>query len=114
MFCLGKSTTSWAIPELVARRAAHCVKLCLFLTVALSPALSLSAGTYRSRSRRDTAHPLALDAELAQKEIQREFGLGACILEEPCRVHASRAGSQRRVVNDGKAAAHAPWAEVLR
>lgn len=72
------------------------------------------ADTYRSRSRRDASHPLALDAELAQKEILREFGPRACILEEPCRVHASRPGSQRRPLGDGRAVVHAPWAEVLR
>ncbi|KRF85278.1 uncharacterized protein Dvir_GJ26392 [Drosophila virilis] len=70
--------------------------------------------TYRSRSRRDAAHPLALDAQLAQKEIQREFGPQACILEEPFRVHASRPGSQRQSGSDGKAKLHAPWSEVLR
>lgn len=77
-------------------------------------AYSLNPNTYRSRSRRDASHPLALDSELAQKEILREFGPRACILEEPCRVHASRPGSQRRPLGDGKATAHAPWAEVLR
>ncbi|KAL7732940.1 hypothetical protein ACLKA6_002754 [Drosophila palustris] len=77
-------------------------------------AYSLSPNTYRSRSRRDASHPLALDAELAQKEILREFGPRACILEEPCRVHASRPGSQRRPLGDGRAVVHAPWAEVLR
>lgn len=93
-----------------------CVTLLLSLSngCSFSLSLSLSSGTYRSRSRRDTTHPLALDAELAQKEILREFGAGACILEEPCRVHASRAGTQRRTVSDGRAAPHAPWVEVLR
>ncbi|XP_032291022.1 uncharacterized protein [Drosophila virilis] len=76
-------------------------------------AYSLNPNTYRSRSRRDAAHPLALDAQLAQKEIQREFGPQACILEEPCRVHASRPGSQRQSGSDGKAKLHAPWSEVL-
>ncbi|XP_022208416.2 uncharacterized protein LOC111064886 [Drosophila obscura] len=70
-------------------------------------AYSLSPSTYRSRSRRDTAHPLALDAELAQKQILSAFGPRACILEEPCRVHASRASG------DGRAKPHAAWSEVL-
>ncbi|XP_030372503.1 uncharacterized protein LOC115622635 isoform X2 [Scaptodrosophila lebanonensis] len=76
-------------------------------------AYSLNPNTYRSRSRRDAAHPLALDAELAQKQIISEFGPHACILEEPCRVHASRAASQRGSSNGGNATPHAPWAEVL-
>ncbi|KAH8368620.1 hypothetical protein KR084_001674 [Drosophila pseudotakahashii] len=79
-------------------------------------AYSLSPSTYRSRSRRDTAHPLALDAELAQKQILGEFGPQACILEEPCRVHASRhsGSSERRLSGDGRAKPHAAWSEVLR
>ncbi|ALC45013.1 CG7330 [Drosophila busckii] len=76
-------------------------------------AYSLSPSTYRSRSRRNAAQPLALDAELAQKEILREFGPRACIFEEPCRVHASRPGSQRRPGSNQQATAHAAWAEVL-
>ncbi|XP_016983180.1 uncharacterized protein LOC108047492 [Drosophila rhopaloa] len=79
-------------------------------------AYSLSPSTYRSRSRRDTAHPLSLDAELAQKQIQFEFGPQACILEEPCRVHASRnlGSSDRRFPGNGNAKPHAAWSEVLR
>ncbi|KAH8315732.1 uncharacterized protein [Drosophila kikkawai] len=79
-------------------------------------AYSLNPSTYRSRSRRDTAHPLSLDAELAQKQILLEFGPQACILEEPCRVHASRhlGSSERRLPGEGKAKPHAAWSEVLR
>ncbi|BFF97579.1 uncharacterized protein DMAD_05963 [Drosophila madeirensis] len=77
-------------------------------------AYSLSPSTYRTRSRRDIAHPLALDAELAQKQILSAFGPRACILEEPCRVHASRAaGSDRRTPGNGRAKPHAAWSEVL-
>uniref|UniRef100_A0A1A9V445 Uncharacterized protein n=1 Tax=Glossina austeni TaxID=7395 RepID=A0A1A9V445_GLOAU len=47
--------------------------------------------TYRSRNKRDTAM-LAYNADIAQKEILREFGPRACVLAEPCRVHASRPG----------------------
>ncbi|KAI8122119.1 hypothetical protein FF38_05692 [Lucilia cuprina] len=54
-------------------------------------AYSLNPNTYRARSKRDTAL-LAYDADVAQKEILREFGPRACILEEPCRIHASRPG----------------------
>ncbi|XP_068149581.1 uncharacterized protein [Drosophila tropicalis] len=80
-------------------------------------AYSLNPSTYRSRSRREAAHPLALDAELAQKEILREFGPQACILEEPCRLHASR--TRRRIASaaaggvEGTSAPHAAWSEVL-
>ncbi|KAL9905911.1 uncharacterized protein ACN427_004531 [Glossina fuscipes fuscipes] len=54
-------------------------------------AYSLSPSTYRSRNKRDTAM-LAYNADIAQKEILREFGPRACVLVEPCRVHASRPG----------------------
>ncbi|TDG47631.1 hypothetical protein AWZ03_005929 [Drosophila navojoa] len=77
-------------------------------------AYSLNPNTYRSRSRRDAGQPHALDAELAKKEILREFGPQACILEEPCRMHAARSASQRRSGFAGNAAPHAPWSEVLR
>ncbi|XP_023170643.1 uncharacterized protein LOC111599277 [Drosophila hydei] len=77
-------------------------------------AYSLNPNTYRARSRRDAGQPHALDAELAKKEILREFGPQACILEEPCRMHAARSASQRRSATEGNAAPHAPWSEVLR
>ncbi|EDW19078.1 uncharacterized protein LOC6582920 isoform X1 [Drosophila mojavensis] len=77
-------------------------------------AYSLNPNTYRSRSRRDAGQPHALDAELAKKEILREFGPQACILEEPCRMHAARSASQRRSGFAGNTAPHAPWSEVLR
>ncbi|XP_037935164.1 uncharacterized protein LOC119669377 [Teleopsis dalmanni] len=67
-------------------------------------AYSLNPNTYRSRSKRDAAM-LAYDADLAQKEILKEFGPKACILEEPCRVHASR---------PGRNGAHPAWSEILR
>ncbi|XP_036327463.1 uncharacterized protein LOC118740077 [Rhagoletis pomonella] len=63
--------------------------------------------TYRARSKRETAAYAAYDAELAQKEILREFGPSACILEEPCRVHASRPGRFG-------AQQHPAWNEILR
>lgn len=67
--------------------------------------LFVFSDTYRARSKRDTAH-LAYDAEYAQKEIQREFGQRACILEEPCRLHASRPGRASQT--------HPNWSEVFR
>ncbi|XP_067613055.1 uncharacterized protein [Eurosta solidaginis] len=53
-------------------------------------AYSLNPKTYRTRSKRYATTSAAYDAELAQKEILREFGPRACIQEEPCRLHASR------------------------
>nr|XP_036214426.1 uncharacterized protein LOC106621212 [Bactrocera oleae] len=70
-------------------------------------AYSLNPNTYRARSKRETATSAAYDAELAQKEILREFGPRACILEEPCRLHASRPG--RFGVQQ-----HPAWNEILR
>ncbi|XP_073837768.1 uncharacterized protein [Musca autumnalis] len=67
-------------------------------------AYSLNPNTYRGRSKRDTAH-LVYDAEYAQKEIQREFGQRACILEEPCRLHASRPGRASQT--------HPNWSEIF-
>lgn len=66
-----------------------------------------SLDTYRTRSKRDAATSAAYDAELAQKEILREFGPRACILEEPCRLHASRPG--RFGVQQ-----HPAWNEIFR
>ncbi|XP_011187600.2 uncharacterized protein Slc9a3r1_3 [Zeugodacus cucurbitae] len=70
-------------------------------------AYSLNPNTYRTRSKREAATSAAYDAELAQKEILREFGPRACILEEPCRLHASRPG--RFGVQQ-----HQAWNEILR
>lgn len=74
----------------------------LFIFIFLS-----TLDTYRARSKRETATSAAYDAELAQKEILREFGPRACILEEPCRLHASRPG--RFGVQQ-----HPAWNEILR
>lgn len=67
--------------------------------------ISFIADTYRSRSKRETNN-LAYDADYAQKEILREFGQRACILEEPCRLHASRPGRVSQT--------HPNWSEVFR
>lgn len=67
--------------------------------------MSFFSDTYRARSKRDTAL-LAYDADIAQKEILREFGPRACILEEPCRIHASRPGRAPQT--------HLDWQEVFR
>lgn len=54
--------------------------------------------TYRSRNRRAALTSLsatdfsdrALNVLVAEKQIQREFGPKACILQEPCKFHAHR------------------------
>lgn len=61
--------------------------------------------TYRARNKRDT-NILAYDADYAQKEILREYGPRACILEEPCRQHASRPGRNSQT--------HPNWQEIFR
>ncbi|XP_055856341.1 uncharacterized protein LOC129919482 [Episyrphus balteatus] len=70
-------------------------------------AYSLNPGTYRAK--RDISQiylsQTAADAIVAEKEIMREFGPKACILEEPCRLHAAR---------PGKRGAQPDWQEILR
>lgn len=51
--------------------------------------------TYKSRNRRNTEDlelisDRAIDISLAEKQILSELGPKACILEEPCRIHANR------------------------
>ncbi|XP_059610027.1 uncharacterized protein LOC132257214 [Phlebotomus argentipes] len=61
-------------------------------------AYSLNPQTYQSRTRRSVEHATsgsyataAIDAVLAEKRILSEFGPKACVLEEPCRIHAWKA-----------------------
>lgn len=63
--------------------------------------------TYKERSKREIGEfsTRALDALLAQKEIIKEFGPNACILEEPCKLHASRPGPRGEQPN---------WNEILQ
>ncbi|XP_055696568.1 uncharacterized protein LOC129797755 [Lutzomyia longipalpis] len=57
-------------------------------------AYSLNPQTYQSRTRRSIEHAtnayatVAIDATVAEKRILSEFGPKACVLEEPCRIHA--------------------------
>lgn len=36
----------------------------------------------------------AIDLAVAEKQIRTELGAKACVLEEPCRIHAARTGRQ--------------------
>uniref|UniRef100_A0A1B0D6Q4 Uncharacterized protein n=1 Tax=Phlebotomus papatasi TaxID=29031 RepID=A0A1B0D6Q4_PHLPP len=53
--------------------------------------------TYQSRTRRSVEHgtdsyaTVAIDVVQAEKRILSEFGPKACVLEEPCRIHAWKA-----------------------
>lgn len=71
-------------------------------------AYSLNPGTYRTK--RDIPSEMylsqtAAEALIAEKQIIREFGPKACIIEEPCRIHAAR---------PGKKGAQPDWPEILR
>ncbi|CAD7082768.1 unnamed protein product [Hermetia illucens] len=72
-------------------------------------AYSLNPSTYRSRSRRDASYSevsdIAIDVSIAEKQIVAEFGPKACILEEPCRIHAARPGVRFQQPD---------WTEILR
>lgn len=55
--------------------------------------------TYKSRNRRDISfeyeEPLniskeAVDISIAEKQILQELGPKACVMDEPCRIHAAR------------------------
>ncbi|XP_055713636.1 uncharacterized protein LOC129807989 [Phlebotomus papatasi] len=60
-------------------------------------AYSLNPQTYQSRTRRSVEHgtdsyaTVAIDVVQAEKRILSEFGPKACVLEEPCRIHAWKA-----------------------
>lgn len=65
--------------------------------------------TYKSRNRRDSDLELiserAIDISLAEKQILSELGPKACILEEPCRIHANR---------KARTGAEPEWGNILR
>lgn len=73
------------------------------------------AETYQSRSRRSPSSPYphlvssdetpVIDDEMAEKRILEELGPKACVLEEPCVTHASRAG---------RAGDQPDWNDILR
>lgn len=74
-------------------------KICLFISFVFVS--SFATETYRSRNRRAALGLLApgasgdysnraLNVLVAEKQILREFGPKACILEEPCKFHAHR------------------------
>lgn len=73
--------------------------------------MSFIAETYRSRSRRsEPTKPFdlsrsAVDISLAEKQILAELGPKACILEEPCRIHAAR---------PGKVGEQPDWSDILQ
>lgn len=72
-----------------------------------------STETYQSRTRRSSSlHPdpyqissQAIDTTLAEKRIIEELGPKACVLEEPCRIHAAR---------PGRAGDQPDWNDILR
>lgn len=70
--------------------------------------------TYQSRVRRasldydSSSHesaPPSIDIDYAEKKIVSEYGPKACIIEEPCKVHALR---------PGQAGAQPDWIDILR
>lgn len=48
---------------------------------------------------------MVVDADSAEKKILEEYGPKACVIEEPCKIHASRTG---------QAGAQPDWADILR
>lgn len=75
------------------------------------------AETYASRSRRSSpdfdevgSHVFqvsreAVDVSIAEKQILSELGPKACVLEEPCRIHAGR---------PGKSGEQPDWTDILQ
>lgn len=69
--------------------------------------------TYQSRVRRasldysssDEIAPPMVDIDYAQKKIIDEYGQKACVIEEPCKLHALR---------PGRAGAQPDWMDILR
>lgn len=68
--------------------------------------------TYQSRVRRasldyssDESAPPMVDIDYAQKKIIDEYGPKACVIEEPCKLHALR---------PGQAGAQPDWIDILR
>lgn len=46
-----------------------------------------------------------IDAETAAKQILAEYGPKACVIDEPCKIHAMR---------PGRAGAQPDWMDILR
>lgn len=74
---------------------------------------SIFIETYQSRVRRasldytlsDESAPPMIDVDNAEKKIMEEYGPKACVIEEPCKVHALR---------PGRAGAQPDWLDILR
>lgn len=72
-----------------------------------------STETYQTRSRRSSpsdteelgVSTLAIDLAIAEKKILQELGPKACVMEEPCRIHAAR---------KAKTGAQPEWADILK
>jgi len=69
-------------------------------------------GTYMGRSRRHASNYFteevseqAINTAIAERQILRELGPKACILEEPCKIHAHRKAPR---------GAQPDWNDVLR
>lgn len=73
--------------------------------------VSLFTETYVARNRRSpdastaSFSTQAIDAALAEKRIITEMGEKACVLEEPCRLHAT---------NQRKYREQPDWSDILR
>lgn len=69
--------------------------------------------TYASRVRRssldysisDEPASATVDLDYAQKKIIDEYGQKACVIEEPCKIHALR---------PGRVGAQPDWDDILR
>jgi len=77
-------------------------------------AYSVNPKTYQSRVRRasldyesssDELAPPSVDLDYASKKILDEYGPKACVIEEPCKVHA---------LSQGRAGAQPDWIDILR
>lgn len=86
-----------------------CCKILIFNVVSLF--ISNQTETYVARNRRSPdASPAsfsshAIDASLAEKRIITEMGPKACVMEEPCRLHAT---------NQRKYREQPDWTDILR
>lgn len=70
--------------------------------------------TYQSRVRRssldydsasDESAPPSVDLDYAVKKILNEYGPKACVIEDPCKLHALRLG---------RVGAQPDWVDILR
>lgn len=68
-------------------------------------------GTYMGRYRRNTPDyngeisETAINLAIAERQILNELGPKACIMEEPCKIHATR---------KAKRGAQPEWSDILR